>query len=374
MDLCKGQQPSVPGKYRILDSNFEVHAPHPGWLEYFDRFARSYDAPAGARDGTPPREIHVFHCEKSDLEGMAKGTASKVFHRSGNYTHWNIQGYGDGPEIALSQYGLYLRCEGDRSLEVHATMPRHPRAAELLFHAARNLALYDTDRSCQFPLHASSVVSRGHAVLFGGVKGAGKSTLFLEAVLNAGCKPFANDRVFWNAQAGNVLASWPSYLSCCEGTILDYQALREAYVAYERDPGTSGLRRWGEEFTRAYSQDRKRIIPPDYLTAALRTRYSRYASRATVVLPAMHLQAGSSFRILREGMADGLTDEELSQLVLSQEDEDIPRWHAGGRHSPGWKKLAFEGIRASKAAVFRIELNPEKGKIEFRNFLKEILS
>lgn len=366
---------TAQGQYLICGTRFRIDAPHSLWENYFRYFCDSYE-PAH-QENMPPAgttTIRVRYVDRTDILSSITNRERRVaFHRSSNYAHWNIFGYGDGRDMVLPEYGLAFQYFDDAYVDIFSDYPPHPRAPELLFHAARNISLYSIDRRNTILCHASGVAWDERIVLFGGNKGAGKSTLFIEAVTNGGT-PFANDRTAIDIATG-FATSWPSYLSYCEGTIGDYAHLTRAFLDYEKDPQSVGLKRWGPVLRRNYSQDDKRIIPPHFLSRALDRRYRRSGSIAALVVPRLDPALTTPFACSGPLDMASLTAREADALRLPQEDPDIPRWHGRGTVAPNTSRSNSGDALLHKLTVpaYRIEVNPINGKEQFVSFLKTIM-
>lgn len=357
-------------KYQILDTLFRIDSSAEPWSRFFDRFSGAYEA-----DTTlPPPASEIDLCielvseTRLDrvLEGLGRGLSA--FHSSKNYEHWSISGHGRAGAIALRQYGLGFEFRGG-VLRAIVSRRSSQRAPELIFHAARSIALCLRSSPFDVMLHASAIVlPGGGAVLFAGGKGSGKSTLFAEMVIRGRCKPLANDRVFLTAGSAD-LWSWPSYLSYCEGTILDYPPLRTAFDAYEAEAQQHGCRIWGTAYRAIYSQTAKRIVPPYYLQSGVQSRYACHATASTLVIPYASTTLSAPFTVVRECDASELSLAQLKQFCFLGPDPDFPPWHgipAGGVASV---RRVSDEIRASGMRVVEIALNPMTGKQALRDLL-----
>lgn len=362
-------------EYQIFGTMFRLDAQDNLWSSYLNHFCDSYQ-PRSYESGTSDccTVIRVHYVDATDIISSITNIENRVaFHRSSNYGHWNIVGYGDSQDMVLPQYRLAIQYFKDGHVDIFSEYPPHPRAMELVFHVARNISLYSLDRRNNTLWHASGVAWDDRIVLFGGNKGAGKSTLFMEAVTSGGT-PFSNDRTAIDVSSGAAV-SWPSYLSYCEGTIGDYTHLTRAFLDYEQDPQSQGMKRWGTTLRQDYGQDAKRIIPPHFLSRALNRRYRHSGRVAALVVPRLSPELNTPF--VNSGPLDvaTLTPDEVAMLCMPLEDSDIPRWHGRGIRLPDsdGSDRYHASLRKLEIPMYRIEMNPISGKEQFVSFLKTIM-
>ncbi|SCB20873.1 hypothetical protein [Cupriavidus alkaliphilus] len=362
-------------EYLVFGKRFQIHAPQSLWASYFNYFSDSYEpAHQEQRALADTTVIRVRYVDRTDILSSITNSEKRVaFHLSSNYGHWNIVGYGDGHDMVLPEYGLAIQYFEDGHVDIFSDCPPHPRSMELVFHVARNISLYSLDRRNTLLCHASGVAFDNRIVLFGGNKGAGKSTLFIEAVSSGGA-PFANDRTAIDISTGTA-TSWPSYLSYCEGTIGDYGHLTRAFLDYEQDSLSVGMKRWGTVLRRDYSQDAKRIIPPHFLTRALNRRYCQNGYIAAMVVPRLDPGLTTPFKCSGPLEMAALTPAEATALRMPQEDPDIPRWHGRGTtlSNTSGSDSGVALLRKLAVPAYRIEMNPKSGKEQFVSFLKTIM-
>lgn len=356
-----------PDRFRILETEFSLDGGDPRWRSYFEAFAADYAAapPVGPCRARWP--IHVTAGEPAPPDREAR--APIAFHCSANYPHWNITGHGRPGRLVLAPYGIELGFDVEHGLTVWSCDPPDPRAAELVFHAARGLALAAGSSGRSVMLHASAVVIAGRALLFAGTKGAGKSTLFIEALTAAGADPLANDRVTLRLDRGAVVESWPSYASYCEGTIADYPALRAAFLAYERSAISAGLTRWGDRFEPDYTQARKRIVPPRFLVESLGRRYQLAAPLGALVM-ARADPACAGLELARARTTAQLADAELAAIVFGDDDADFPRWHGLAARRTGAPDR-WQLLRAAALPIIDVQFNPATGKPALRRLFDQ---
>lgn len=198
--------------HQILDTAFVLHATQ-SRSRFFDRMDQVYEG--ACERASTSIDIHVHETDTAELDQSVTDWGRwGHFHRSLNYAHWDLKGPLDPTGIYLPGEGMLFRFDAQASrLDVYAAAGHSPRSDELVFHAARNLALAHRSPRLHPMLHASAVDIDGAAWLFLGTKGAGKSTLFIDSVLRRGATPLANDRVLLDRHAGRSVWSWPSYLS-----------------------------------------------------------------------------------------------------------------------------------------------------------------
>lgn len=353
----------------LLGRNFKVTAPK-GWTRYIDRFVASYDTVI-----EPPRgdEVSVV-VRPSSRQNWCQTGAKVAFHRSSNYAHWNIDGYATESGICMNEHEVEVRV-GAQSIEVEFGQSVSARAPEILFHVVRNYCLYNKKSSEIAMFHASAVSRDGGAILFAGGKGAGKSTQFIEAVTAGGYEPLANDRVVVEENGSQLsVTSWPSYLSYCEGTILDYPVLKDAFDCYEGDEHNWWARKWGPEYSRSYNQDKKRIIPQDYLTKALGRPYKLESHLKAIVISEMDTEYSSGFSVRRGDFEDpGTLEQLIEEIMFSGEDADIPCWHGVSRNTRDESVATIvERMRLAGVRIYRTRMNPLTDKASFRAMLDAI--
>lgn len=389
--------------HRLLDSQFLLHSEF-GDAWFFDRIARAYGelaqarpAPGGAlptgalptdnlptdtlpNDPQPTSsvEIQVHHACEADLrDASADWTHQGHFHRSLNYPHWDLHGPAEPGAIHLQADGMLFRHHAALArLDVHVDPMRARRASELIFHAARNLALWRRGPRFAPMLHASAVVFDGAAWLFLGGKGAGKSTLFVEAVLRHGARPLANDRVLLDAEDGRSVWSWPSYLSYCEGTIVDYPELRRVFDAGLRD---QHRRREGRPptcelalYRRSYLQEHKRIVAPCLFAEVLGLRYLRRAPLAGVVRAALVPGHPGGATLHRCRSTARLQADDIEDAVFSARDPDFPCWHGDEQARaacPDPARSALAWLQAADLPCLDLTIDPVCGKQGLRQLL-----
>lgn len=361
-----------PDRFRVLETELSIDGGGDRWRSYFDAFASDY---ADATATTPPRASWPIRITLGEPPPRHGGDPDGPidFHRSANYRHWNLTGHGRPGRLTLPAYGLDLAFDADRGLAISSSDPPSARAPELVFHAARGLALAVGSGGKSLMLHASAVVLGGRAVLFAGTKGAGKSTLFIEALTAFGATPLANDRVTLRLDDGAVAESWPSYASYCEGTIADYPVLRAAFLGYERSSFSAGLTRWGDAFARDYTQTHKRIVPPRFLVESLGRRYAFAAPVGALVMARAEVTSGEPFRVRRERTTAQLSDGELAAIVFGDDDADFPRWHGLPARRGGMAPRAAL-LRAAALPVIDLQFNPATEKPALSGLFADFLS
>jgi len=367
-------------RHRLLDSQFILHSAF-GDAWFFDRIARSYEpgvAPLADPAVTSTIEIRVHHASAAELHQASAGWPRCAhFHRSLNYAHWNLDGPADTASIHLPGEGVLFRYHATPArLDAHIDPMHTARASELIFHAARNLALWRRGPRFAPMLHASAVLVDGAAWLFLGGKGAGKSTLFIDAVLRQGAQPLSNDRVLLDAEDGRSVWSWPSYLSYCEGTILDYPELRHVF-----DAGLRDLQRRRDEtgrgcahalYRRSYAQAHKRIVAPCLLTEVLGLRYQRRAPLAGIVRARLEPGHAAGLTLHASGSTAQLQAADIADAVFPPADPDFPCWHGddralGQRAAPGDAALAW--LQAAGVRHLDVTLDPVGAKPRLHELL-----
>jgi len=374
-------------RHRLLDSQFQLHSAF-GDAWFFDRIARSYEPAPIEPCATPSLDIRVHHASAAELvDAAADWPAHARFHRSLNYPHWNLEGPADPGDpsgarggtgaIHLPGEGMLFRHDAQRAcLDVHIDPMHASRSSELIFHAARNLTLWRRGPRFAPMLHASAVVLDGAAWLFLGGKGAGKSTLFIDMVLRHGARPLANDRVLLDADDGRSVWSWPSYLSYCEGTIVDYPELRRIFDAGLRDLQRRHLDA-GQTcdralYRRSYEQQHKRIVAPCLLAEVLGTLYVPRAPLAGVVRATLEPGHAAGITLHSAGSTAGLQHADIADALFPADDPDFPCWHGDTRglaQRPEPAAAALGWLRAAGVPCLEITLDPVCGKPGLRQLL-----
>ncbi|EJF91078.1 hypothetical protein [Bartonella tamiae] len=355
--------------FQILDTRFHISGSE-RWLSYFSRFSDSYESKVCIRHN---RIIKIIINEMTNLNlDLDLDLDWSYFHKSSNYDHWNIKGYRYNSFFIIPKYGLKFHFKNE-TLTLYANEKSTIRGAELLFHAARNIALYLRSEPFGIAVHASAVNSPNGAILFAGNKGSGKSTQFLEALDVAGVLPFANDRVFFSSK--NHIYSWPSYLSYCEGTITDYPKVKMAFNTYENCNNENGLKKWGVDYDHSYVQNKKRIIPQDYLTNIYNFKYSISSKLKAIIFSNFNLEYEFSFSFKLINNDSFELKNNLKKVIFNDIDEDIPCWHEQILKNSNYdidKLIDF--IKINKVKIYIIDANPSTFKPKFRLFISDIIN
>lgn len=344
--------------HQILDSAFVLDGTGCE-SRFFERMDSMYEGARAAASSTV--HIHVHAATATELiEAVTDWHRWGHFHRSLNYAHWNLEGPVEPTGIFLPAQGMLFRYRASEArLDVYAEPGRARRADELVFHAARNLALWRRGVRLTSMLHASAVMVKDAAWLFLGNKGAGKSTLFIDSVLRHGATPLANDRVLLDLNDGRTVWSWPSYLSYCEGTILDYPELRDVFdAALDGTPSPDA-----RLYRRSYTQSHKRIVPPFHFHEVLGRRYARSAPIAGVVCARLEAGHAAGLTLLAKRRTSSLAASELADAVFGASDLDFPAWH-GTRAPAGAEPLsgALAWLRDADVPLLEVVLDPILGK------------
>lgn len=344
--------------HQILDSAVVLNSTESGSL-FFERMDNMYEGARVAASSTV--HIHVHTATAAELaEATTDWHRRGHFHRSVNYAHWNLEGPIETTGIFLPAQGMLFRYRASEArLDVYADPRLARRTDELVFHAARSLALWRRGGRLTSMLHASAVMVNGAAWLFLGNKGAGKSTLFIESVLRHSATPLANDRVLLDLNDGRTVWSWPSYLSYCEGTILDYPELRDVF-----DAAFDGANQCDAHlYRRSYTQSHKRIVPPFHFHEVLGRRYARSAPLAGVVCAKLEAGHVAGLTLLAKRRTSSLAASELADAVFDASDPDFPAWH-GMRAPTAAAPLsgALAWLRDADVPLMEIVLDPILGK------------
>lgn len=265
--------------FAILDVPFRVVGASDD-LAYIHAFVDAYDGTVSAERRSP-----VTVSVARAIVPSISSAATCCVHRS-KHGYWNIRGTEYAPDaVRWHNRPICTVCIPGGDVIVTASPSASPAVAgEAAWHVCRNLALYHRNPRNAKLLHASAVSVRDQAILFIGAVSAGKTTLMTEAVIAHGAAPLANDRVLVDLGAPMTVLSWPSYASFTEGTLLDYESLRQAALEYESGRFPYRTQSWGSTMSRSYTKDAKRIYPMHWFTVASSQRYRPRAQLGALVL------------------------------------------------------------------------------------------
>lgn len=228
-------------------------------------------------------------------------------------------------------------------------------AGEAIFHVCRSLALYLRSPQTGVLLHASCITKEGRGVLFAGPPFSGKTTLFLEAVLNQGWTPVSNDRAFITKQSPAIAISWPGYFTVTEGTILAYPQLAEHAIRYEQEDYILRTITWNRPLRRIFSLNAKRMYPMEWLCQIIRRPYALSAPVAILVLPMIRKTAQ---RVRIESIDAGL-EQRLDGMTFAGSDSSFRPWH--GLRGPDDTRAAanlVNTLNESGVRVVAVQLPP----------------
>ncbi|MFN8077546.1 MAG: hypothetical protein U0Q15_19275 [Kineosporiaceae bacterium] len=193
--------------------------------------------PAGALG---PEDVHVRR-------------SSSPFFTVAARRHTLACGGGAVEYVHCLRSGVRVRIDARaRRIDAHVTRSGALDVIEML----RDLSLKHHENLGAVPVHATSAVRDGRALLIAGAKGAGKTSLLLELVERQGWSILSGDRsllLFDGDAAAPRVAGWPDYPHLGEATVAAYRGL----------PAMAGL---PESFTpspaRAFSPLEKVPLPP----------------------------------------------------------------------------------------------------------------
>lgn len=234
-DLVKALTDDSLEVVAISDGSTTVHAGSSDDLAL--RWAKRYLAPAmtvaACNPGEPATYLHVTVDAPtlSTLFSMlpAGESVSLQMRRIGDRT--------DGPRdrIVVRDIAGPVLYVIDRAVpRVLAIAAASATNVRDLARQVRELVLSDALRSGWIVMHGSAVAQDGRATVFLGNKGAGKSTLALEAAERRGCAYISNDRVLLKAtDRGILVRPYPMSVRLGGGTIRNSAALRSHLHAYD---------------------------------------------------------------------------------------------------------------------------------------------
>jgi len=358
--------------FQILDSLFTFKNGN-SWSEFFIRMNTLYIGAQPPVQGVAI-DIHVYTVPYENLlELTREWNVRSFFHRSMNYAHWNLEGVSTHSKVFMPSEAIAFHVDNEAStLNVYLDPDKAQRGSELIYHAARNIALWRRGLRFSCMLHASAVVFNEKTWLFIGDKGAGKSTLFIDSVLRQEATPLANDRVFLDSADGKAIWSWPSYLSYCEGTILDYPELRSIFET-ARKTATGANTAYGSAlYRKKYVQAHKRIVPPFFLKDSLNMSYVRANPIGGIVFACLDPSLKTGLAVQSWRKSDEVKVEEINHAIFSADDPDFPCWH--GINGPAMaskdqEEKTMAWLAQANIPVLKITLNPISGKAHLRELL-----
>lgn len=290
-------------------------------------------------------------------------------HRYGRNDHWNIDAElypartiigiwrSKGIMVKIDTCWTNVEIIVDNSTDTQV-------ASEAVFHMCRGLAVYLRVGADGNLLHASGVELDGRAILFSGSKMAGKSTLLLEAVSKYGATPLTNDRIYISANELPIATSWPSYVTLCEGTILNYPALASAALAYEQGAYPFRGQSWPEPLEPVFASNKKRLYPMAWLSDALSTKYIWSSPLGAIVFARLtsEVEIAQLDEINFDDMEEGAQIKDtLEREGFDQQESAFRPWH--GRPLPvGMPAIRdlMSRMKQSGVKFYRLILNPTK--------------
>lgn len=339
--------------FAILDIPFRVVGA-PDDLRYILWFVDAYDGAVSAVTGSPVT-VSVARATTPSIPSPPTCWVHRSKHR-----YWDIRGTEYAPgAVRWHNRSVCTVCVPGGDVIVTTSPTVSPAVTgEAAWHVCRNLALYHRNPRNTKLLHASAVSIRDSAILFVGGVSAGKTSFMTEAVIKHGAAPLANDRVLVDMGDPLMALSWPSYASFTEGTLLDYEPLRQAALDYEGGRFPYRTHSWGNTISRCYTKNAKRIYPMHWFTIASSRRYQRRAPLGALVLSHLSpdIAAPSVTRLCLED------DRERQHLVALLEKECFDRhepsfrpWHGLPlpQGSPGATALVT-ALRDQDVSVYRL--------------------
>jgi hypothetical protein len=312
--------------FSVLGVEFRIISNGPP-LDYLGAFLDVFESPL-------PPSVPNTQSIAVDVRWGAPPRGSKAravpVHRSGSFRNWNIDAEPDAsarPWWVLRGKGLAVRIDVAASRMDVIVDPQHDAslAIEHVFTLCRNIALYLRDGSRGNLLHASAVAFDGRAYLFSGPSMTGKTTLMLAALHWSEVLPFANDRVLLGRQTPPLSEAWPSYITICEGTILNHARLRAANASYHDPAYPFRTTTWSAPLRPRFTKASKRLYPMAWLVQALGKPYARSAPIGGVVL----LAAGPSSDKVHLAQLDVGIQADREYVVATLEQESFDKREEG---------------------------------------------
>jgi len=239
-----------------------------------------------------------------------------------------------------------------------------PFFGECIFHCMRSFAVYLRKPGLGHFIHAAGVSVKGNAILFLGNANAGKTTLLIESILRQKAIPVCNDRIILRNSNEKILGhSWPSYVSMCEGTILNYPELTYAANQYDNGHPEYKTISWDSPLKFSFSKKDKRIYPQKWLTALISKKYLPNAEIRALVFP--NLNAGVDYSFKEIDLANPSSKKWLAEKLVENsfdiEEPSFMPWHniefpIWGGHIDG---LVYDLFR-SQTKIFQIDIPLDK--------------
>lgn len=205
-------------------------------------------------------------------------------------------------------------------------------AGEYVFHCMRSFAIYLRETSMDtYFMHASAVQLNGKGILFIGGANAGKTTLFMKSILEHDALPLSNDRILLSVTGNGITGnSWPSYVSLCEGTILNNDKLRSAAIQYSQDHAPYKTINWDAPLKYSFSKNDKRIYPLQWLTEITGKKYLQQSPVNAIIFTSMTANGSQPvFEEMDPGNADhaNYISTTLQNNSFDAEEPSFKPWH-----------------------------------------------
>jgi hypothetical protein len=277
-------------EFSHLGVAFRVTSPDALLLRYLNAFLEAY---AVGGYVLPPHTAVDVTVQRGSLPAARSEIVVPV-HRAPSFPAWNLDAEMHPTESGVlavwRSRGVCIRMdESRRQVGITVDHDVHPNfAGEAVYVLCRNLSLYLRDGRAGNLLHASGVVVAGKAVVFHGQSMSGKTTLMVHAITRAHAQPLTNDRVYVSTSTPPIAYSWPSFITLCEGTILNHPALLEGAEAYQNGDYPYATLNWTTRLEPVFTKLRKRLYPMHWLSESLKTKYSPGAPLGAMVLPRVH--------------------------------------------------------------------------------------
>ncbi len=180
-----------------------------------------------------------------------------------------VREFDSGVEILFAQDSYEFRFSGSG----------FQAATKVIYHALQQIIASHCAVDGRFLVHASAVETELGTILFVGQKRAGKTTCFLDAVINLGCKPLACDKVYLCRGAEQLTVdSHPSKFRVLPGTLQKFGAQLTQFIPPEFANADAEVYWKGES-------KGKTSIPLLQLEGVLKQRFSLSSSLLGIIFP-----------------------------------------------------------------------------------------
>jgi hypothetical protein len=348
--------------YQLLNTAFTISSFDLDVFRYIDSFLAQYEP---FRPDLPVTRTIDIQVKRGKVPATTQQNAGRLPVHITKHPYWNFDA------VCHSVNPLKITWPSrkteiifiDEAAELHIKLDdsiAEPFAGEYVFHCMRSFALYLRESSDSYFLHASAVCWHNKGVLFAGNANAGKTTLFIKSVLHHDALPFSNDRVFLTTEKQVRGHSWPSYVSLCEGTILQNPVLLRAAKAYDETQPLYKTIQWAKPLKNSFSKTDKRIYPHQWLTEVTRKKYIQTATIAAIAFVRLGTRKGLKIAPvdLSVPQDEHRLVEQLQQISFDSGEPSFKPWHQ--LPFPSATKdftLLINRFRSSGAKLFNMDVS-----------------